>query len=477
MEKLDKLKEHNLKIIISIYILQFIFLLVASFCGNKNGMVLINMITYLFTLFLLFYQKNRGYQFIILFYLSLYVFILSRPSIVMVKGMEWPYFSTHTICVAQSIIFFTIVFLYLGFCFGSKRINNIFLKLDKDKFYNFKFTKLVKCCLIVTMCCNFINELFILFSNFGHYTNIYIGISNGIPIIKNIAEFNIYVFILYLAMKPSKKNVTIFLIFYLLCGLPGFVLGARSAIIVKIIFCFSYLLLRQCAYNEMWFNKKIKIICFVLLPILICLMSVVNYTREGKSVFSFSPIDLTVDFLYKQGTSYDTLCETIEYRNELRDDYYINYTFGQGIDFLLRNKISCKFTGLDALENGNGIVNATQSNNLAHRISYISLGKYYLKGHGRGTTYMSEIYLDFGYMGLIFFNFFIGLFFSKIIEIFKKNSVIRILCLLGMEYLFIIPRFAFFSIFSYLISYYFWIFIIAIFICYKVLGRKELKNE
>ena len=90
---------------------------------------------------------------------------------------------------------------------------------------------------------------------------------------------------------------------------------------------------------------------------------------------------------------------------------------------------------------------------------------------------MSEIYLDFGYMGLIFFNFFIGLFFSKIIEIFKKNSVIRILCLLGMEYLFIIPRFAFFSIFSYLISYYFWIFIIVIFICYKVLGRKELKNE
>ena len=91
MEKLDKIKEHNLKIIISIYILQFIFLLVASFCENKNGMVLINMITYLFTLFLLFYQKNRGYQFIILFYLSLYVFILSRPSIVMVKGMDFFY--------------------------------------------------------------------------------------------------------------------------------------------------------------------------------------------------------------------------------------------------------------------------------------------------------------------------------------------------------------------------------------------------
>ncbi|MDO5812883.1 MAG: O-antigen polysaccharide polymerase Wzy family protein [Bacillota bacterium] len=473
---MEKLKEHNLRLIISVYILQFIFLLIASFYGSKNGMVFINMITYLFTLLVLFFQKNKGYQFIILFYLSLYVFILSRPSIVMIKGMRWPYFSTHTICVSQSIIFFTIVFLYFGFYFGTKKMDNSFFKMKKDNFYDLKFIKIIRYCLIVTMCCNFINELSILLSNFGHYTNIYIGMNDGIPVIKNIAEFNIYVFVLYLATKPSKKNVTIFLMFYLLCGLPGFILGARSAIIVKIIFCFSYLLLRQCAYGEIWFNKKIKIICFMLLPVLICLMSVVNYTREGESVLSFSPIDLTVDFLYKQGTSYDTLCETIEYRNKLRDDYYINYTFGQGIDFFLRNKISCKLTGLDPLENGNGIVNATQSNNLAHRISYISLGKAYLEGHGRGTTYMSEIYLDFGYMGLIFFNFFIGLFFSKIIEIFKKNTAIRFLCLLGMEYLFIIPRFAFFSIFSYLISYYFWLFIIIIFVCYKVLIRRKLKN-
>lgn len=36
---------------------------------------------------------------------------------------------------------------------------------------------------------------------------------------------------------------------------------------------------------------------------------------------------------------------------------------------------------------------------------YLVMGKEYSDGHGRGTSYLIDTYMDFGYIGVILFSF------------------------------------------------------------------------
>ncbi len=58
--------------------------------------------------------------------------------------------------------------------------------------------------------------------------------------------------------------------------------------------------------------------------------------------------------------------------------------------------------------NGNSIENALYGHSLAHRLSYLEYGDYYLQGHGVGSCYIAELYHDFGVIGVMAGNYIYG---------------------------------------------------------------------
>lgn len=426
--------------------------------------------------------SSRRSLFYIMFHGFIFLFILDRPIIAFFRGDVWAYFSHTTVYIALFVLFLSFAFLNIGFYYQNKtprKRSNLFERLNAKigGVADNQFTRCWFWITLITLGCSLIKEG-INMLHFSNYADIYMGVQVDIPIIITLfAGISAYCMFFYLATLPSKIKVIIVLGLYLLTGIPGIVTGGRNALMIKVLFCFIYFVLRECMErNSKWIGKKEIIAVLVMIPVAMVALGVLNYTREGASVETISPIEIGEDFLYKQGTSFDTLCQTIQYRGALRDDNYINYTFGEFIDFINYNKLSNVIFGTLDFGDGNNIYSGTLSNKLAHRVSYLALGDSYLAGHGRGTTYFSEVYLDFGYLGIVIFNFAIGIFLAKIVEIFKKGFLQRGILLNCLLYFFIIPRLSFFSIFSFSISYYWWFFIVLcifVYICFsKRKGRR-----
>lgn len=443
------------------------------FLDNKNIALTSVLIIFLLNLVSSFFEKKDGYVYYVLFQCFIFLFIISRPCISMLTGFEWWYFQSYTIYTSLFILLLSLIALDVGFNYKNDK-NSRKSKKESTKIEWKKIETPLFVLSIFTLACSLVKEVLNMIYFYGDYASIYTGKTADIPFIINvISGLSLYFMIFYLACMPNKKKVMYVLSLYIFTGIPGIIVGGRNALMIKILFAFIYFVLRQShdSHNK-WIGKKEKISLLILIPIFMLLLGAMNYTRESQNIPTSSPIKLMEDFLYKQGTSYDTLCQTIEYRNELRNDTYISYTFGEPIDFILHNRISNKLFGTEHF-NGNSIENATKSNNLAHRVSYLVLGEKYLEGHGRGTTYFSELYLDFGYLGILVFNLLLGMLFKYVNTFFGRGFYSRVLILNGAVYIYMIPRLAAFSIISFMLNYYFWITCICVVMLIKLKGRKK----
>lgn len=423
------------------------------FCGN--------------ILFSLRYHRSTS-VFFILFHFMIFLFILSRPTIAMLRGDNWQYYFTdNTIYTVLLVLLLSLCGLYQGGFFFKKDNANITYKKSKIQTVEMK-----RVLFILTSVCllgNIWAEVSSYISFSGSYEEIYLApIANNpwfISILSGIAPF---VMIIYLATNPSKNKSIVVLVLYVIASFPSVLMGSRNVIMLRVLFFGSYFLLRELyERKKRWIGRKEITLVVMLIPVVIVALGAMNYTREDQDIPSTSPLYLVEDFFYKQGTSFDTMIQTVEYRDKILTDTYINFSFGEFVDFALYNGISNKIFGTTELEYGNGIKKATISNNLAHRVSYIALGDYYLEGHGRGTTYFSELYLDFGYMGVLILNMIIGLFFGRVTKLYKNGYCQRMILLIILMNVFLTPRMSFSSSITFVISYYFWMSVALVAFLYK----------
>jgi len=463
-------------------IISYLLLLVVYMAGSFTEVYNIGLFAvigvFLYNIIENLIRKERS-MFYILFHAFIFLFILDRPIISLLRGDVWWYFKSNTVFVTLFILLLSMMCLNFGFYWKGRTekekktaVGSMIEKINL--LINNKVRRTLFVGTLITLIASLYKEGVTFLQSYGNYADRYLGLSVKVPFyISILAGMAVYFVIGYLATMPRKWCSIVVLGIYLVTGIPGLVSGGRNAFMIKALFCFLYFLFRECyEKNGKWIGKKEIIAVVLLIPIAIIGLGIMNYTRAGVGVEKTSMFAIAEDFFYKQGTSFDTLCQTVEYRNVLRDDNYVNYTFGELYDFVFYNGISNKILGTIDFGEGNNIYSGTVSNNLAHRVSYIVLGNSYLTGHGRGTTYFSEIYLDLGYLGLIIFNLLIGLFISKMSELFQKGIVQRILVLNCVLYFYMIPRLSFFSIFNYTINYYFWMFVVLLLIFIFVFRKK-----
>lgn len=134
-----------------------------------------------------------------------------------------------------------------------------------------------------------------------------------------------------------------------------------------------------------------------------------------------------------------------------------NYTFGALTDTFFYNSLGKKVFNVDDIGEGNGLRRVFNGHVFSHAISYVVMGKNYIAGEGRGSSYITENYLDWGYPGVFCFSCFIGMICSLITLTFGEKWFVSMLSLNVILSLFFTPRAESTAFIVFVISYKFWI--------------------
>lgn len=94
------------------------------------------------------------------------------------------------------------------------------------------------------------------------------------------------------------------------------------------------------------------------------------------------------------------------------------------IDYFKYGSIGQRFFGIEGLGNGNNLRHALNGNSMAHQLSYTLLGDWYLEGHGCGSSYLLEVFADYGKIGIFIFSFFLGMLLISAFDIGKTKYVL-----------------------------------------------------
>ncbi len=392
--------------------------------------------------------KNR--IFFMFFNFMIFVFLLSRPTISMVRGNVWWYFAENDVIFALNALMLTLIFLFLGQLIGERAINRREGIASSKLLSSSVSDDFIKGLRIISLMLYFLSIFCFIVTEFEKlvymrgkaYEELYTSFKTSLPyVITTIGSMNKYFLCIFLASMPKKKLAFVPLVLYVVSEVPSLIIGLRNPIVLNAIFAFLYYFIRDALENQRkWLGivERVAIIAFA--PIAILLLGAYNYIRAGQKVVQGGAFELFVDFLYKQGVSFDVLCIGHNSIPKIKYTGFVNYTFGGFIDYFTHNNLAQILFGARSLGTGNNINMALYSNNFSHRMSYVSRGQEYLDGNGWGSSYLLETYADFGYVGIILFSVLLGLLFAYMMVIISRGNFCFSIVLIILTSIYFCPR-------------------------------------
>lgn len=437
--------------------------------------------------------KNR--IMLCLFYFTIFLFLVSRILIPAIEDASWwEYYSIEANCFAVRAIAYSGVSLSVGVVLAEifmKIINRNSVKA-KDKEQKRWISRkalmdAIRIILSVCMICFLLREFDkILFMRGRAYEEYFSLYSSRMPYVVNFsASVMPYFLCAFLALKPSKKESFFWLALYVVSALPMLKIGVRNEFILNCIFAFLYYFLRDAIRRpdeEKWIAKFEKILIICAVPVLVIFLGAYNYIRADEAI-GMSPINLVADFAYKQGTTYDTILQGYTYEEELPMREEQVYTLGALTDSFFYNSMGKRIFNLEDIGEGNSIRKALDGHCFSHAISYVVMGKNYIAGEGRGSSYIIENYLDWGYPGVIGFSLILGIICASIPSVFGKKWILSVISLNVITNFFFTARAESTAFLTFMISYKFWICMIGCLIFGKIWmiiideGRIKLRHE
>lgn len=432
-----------------------------------------------------------------LFYCTMFLFLASRIIIPAIQGSSWWYnYSVEANCFAVRAIAYSAIALSFGTALLEISIKifqreNSAKKDSEGKIAGMvtqeALMKVVRIILAVCMACFLIHEFDKLLLMQGRpYEDYFSCYVSRMPFVINFpASVMPYFLCAFLALKPSKKESFFWLMLYVISSLPMLKIGVRNPFILNCVFAFVYYVLRdniRKPEEKKWIGKWEKGLILVSIPVLVLFLGAYNYIRADKEV-GMSPINLVTDFAYKQGTTYDTVLQGYVYEDELPMREEQIYTLGPLTDSFFYNSITKHIFDLEDIGEGNSLRKALNGHTFSHAISYVVMGKNYIAGNGRGSSYIIENYLDWGYPGVVGFSIFLGLICAGIPAIFGKKWIISVICLNVVTNFLFTARAESTAFLTFLISYKFWICMIGCLVLGKLWmilidkGRIKFRDE
>lgn len=430
---------------------------------HNYGVMLIG--TTVFWLYALFYGlsdiDNRFAYTIMQF--MVFVFLISRPFFAFFYNVEWSYWSSNTLITVFWLIYIVEIVLFFA-CKLSEPLNRkgIIICNNENTYREMRIVLLI--ILIISGMCKYYVG-YVQFRTFGSldYADLYTNkVAMDVPyVISHISGYFDFAVFAYLAMQLNKMRSVIILCAYIVSGIPLFLIGNRSSLVLKVAFAVVYFFLRDRINNggNKWITNRIKVGFILFALIAIVFLGAFNYIRANSNIETAGKMPVFVDFFYRQGTTFNTVCQGFQYEKKIKainNDY--PYSVSPIINSIQRGKLGRMITEREPFDDGNSVEYVEKASDLAHILSYVVLGENtYLAGYGRGSSFLLETYFDGGIIYLIMFTFAVGLFLSNLSGLYNKSRLFgRYLILSILANIFLIPRASASFMLTQLVSPYFW---------------------
>ena len=398
--------------------------------------------------------KNR---FLLLsFDLVTFVFLMCRPLLNLLMGRMWyRHFAPDAVIFAVTCVPVSMMAMgfgtwlhekqFLSKWLGKKKKAPVLTELSMVPFrQNLKDFRLVAGAFyLFTMAFFLLGELDKLSYMAGRdYNEFYSGYVPDYPFfVGTFAAMMPYVLCAYLASLPSKPLSFCALALYVLSAAPQFLIGIRNPIVLNALTALMYYLLRDyLGDRKLWMGKFEKRMLLIALPLAAFGLSALNYLRSGKGgeMAELGFFGAIVDLFYKQGVSFNVLALGFSAIPNLIGGNKC-FTLGPFIDYLTQNRIGRVLFDSPALGSGNTITRAVYGNNFSHSMSLIS-HEDYLAGNGWGSSYILELFADFGWVGLVLGSVLLGWLLAVMVSGFRRGWFGRTVILIGLTDLFFVPR-------------------------------------
>ena len=420
---------------------------------------------------------------LIFFLLSFFVFLLSRVLVRWIQNQEvYQPFDPQTMVMMYSCIIASIAGMWLGsnqkyhFKFGTLGERKVSYEMNTQK-YDIKLIRSIA--LVFTLVAGFatlatVLEQVAFWGVTGSGGDLRVSFGSTLPgIILRLSYVYILMLCIYLATMPSKRATMLVFLQYLICSALKMVYGSRSDFILGLMFIVVYFTIRDRLKDSdepPWFGKKEMMFTIISIPLLVVLVVFIGYYRV-HTTFEFSGIyDTFLDFFESQGGSIDILGYTKKYESKLTHPQL--YMFDKSYEFITTNPLSRIFTGQTAYA-ANTVERALYGTFLGQSLYYHMNRLSYLAGFGCGSSYVAEIWIGYGYIGLFVWNFILARVMFKINDYMFTKFISSVIILVFIQSLFFMPRAGFDGFIGEFLSVTHLVMVFAMWVIYKIIKSKR----
>ena len=432
----------------------FIILTLFSIIKKANIMFTICFATYLAVLFLALKNYRRN---IVLcsFLITLFAFLYGSPVATLLLGSTYDvHFSDEAKHHFYFALFLSTLFVALGYKYslkvrfnGSKKETSESMRLALRKIckYVFYFTYALKAIQYL--------EIGYYVIRFG-YMFFYTQYQSAIPlIVEKISDLYIVAFSIYIATGPTKKESKPVITIFLIGGILSIITGKRYEFVYVMLMYFIYTVLNNEGSTEesrLDPKRKRKMLLMILaVPLLIIFLMYIGSARSQYTFELTSVSDTILDFMVDVGNSGKVIMRGYEYRDVIPGNRL--YSFGSIIEYFKYNLFSEKVLGV-TVPDPRTVEYVKSGHSFAYAITYYFSADNFFSGHGQGSSYIAELFADFGYLGIIIGSFALGWFIRQFFIISRKSVLHDAFMFFLIRPLLFIPRDTYCLPISYLIN-------------------------
>lgn len=441
--------------IIFVFLLNLILLL-WGVSVSSHWMFILLLLTWI-DMMIYSYLKIEKRALLFAFGVSFFVFLLGR------ELLEQYFHHARDDNFTEQVIFHTYLSMWLALIsvwfafafFSFKKRKMIYIPhIDKALagLYVLRIRRYSKLVFYITypfaMICNGIIAFFVAKMGYYSYYTDFSGILAASPVLYLLSKIELITsaaFCVFLATFPSKHEFKMPCMAYLLYIFLTLGSGQRSGFLLGLLILFVFITIMQGIRPwENWFKRKYMYYAFLCVPIIAVFGALFNVWRFDGDWSNFDISESFTSFFYQQGvTSY-----------VIKRAYEMEAVIPSGVLYcleFLHSGIPARLFGIEVF-NGNTIEHALYGNSFTHALGYTVLGKAYLNGAGTGSSYIAELYFDFGYIGVVIGSALYGWMFSLVTKGLYSGVFARSLLFIVISQLLWAPRAAYTAFLSFLFA-------------------------
>lgn len=459
----------------------FIFSIISYIMEFKTGLMFSLAAVWLWGLL---YTLKRLNDRVVLFafHLTIFTFLMARLFIDdFASGYTSDYSEgaqavTHYSAAAEYFIYFVLTlslyFVQVGYLLGNKEdaigggrnVSYSVAYIEKVKTISKRLSYLLYVFTIFTT----VEMIMYIWSN--GYLAFYLSFDRSLPYFFYTldAAFG-FAFFLFLACMPEKKEAKPLIYLYLLRACLALLSGQRSGFILPVLFIIIYMFLRNSMTpNDLWIGRKGKIALMAAFPFICAFMFVVMLIRGDNAGGNEGLLTYFLDFFYQLGGSVKILGLSYDMQGNIPDGQF--YSLGPLIRWFDGNFVT-QLLGLGHRYENASVEMAIKGHSLGSFLTYNTDEYRYLNGGNLATSYIAELWLDFGYIGVAIGSIIYGRIMANVLTFAKNNLWKATIAFIMMYNIIYAPRACYIYFITECMSYSFIVIVIYIYLRTRNLQR------